>query len=276
MVNLLNQQNLISLVIQIVAIVVLTLVIFRLIRVVAARLSQSIDRKQSDPLQQARLKTILSAGVYVLGIVTAIIAVLMLLLVLGINITPVIASVGVMSLAISLGAQSLIKDYIGGLLILIEDQYRVGDQVNIEDNIGTVEQITLRYTQLRDLEGRLTYVSNGDIRIVTRAGYDWARVIVDINVAFDADIGSVVQVLESAMLRVKDAPEISEDLLEVPVIQGWNSTSAWGVQVRLSAKTKPNRKPDVAALVRRYALEALREANFQVVSPLQDVLPRES
>ena len=195
---------------------------------------------------------------------------------LGINITPIIASLGVVSLALSLGAQSLIKDYIGGLMILFEDQFRVGDLVDIEGNAGTVEQITLRYTQLRDLDGRLTFISNGEVRIVTRAAYDWARVIVDINVSYDADVGSVVQVLESAMLKVKDTPGISEDLLEVPVIQGWNSTSAWGVQVRLSAKTKPNRKPDVAAFVRRFALEALREANIQVVSPLQDVLPRES
>jgi small conductance mechanosensitive channel len=273
MIEYIQSQKLVSIGIQVVVIIAVALIIMRLIRVAAQRISHRIDRQEEDPLKQARLKTILSTGVYVLVFITATTAVLMILIALGVNVTPIIASLGVVSLALSLGAQSLIKDYIGGLMILFEDQFRVGDVVDIEGNVGTVEQITLRYTQLRDLEGRLVFISNGDVRIVTRVAYDWARVIVDVNVAFGADIGRVVQVLEAAMLKAKDAAEVSADLLEVPVIQGWNSTSAWGVQVRISAKTKPNARIGVAAFLRRCALESLRDANIKVVSPIQDDLP---
>lgn len=273
MVEYYQSQKLISAGLHVLLIIIVALIILRLIRVASNHLSQRIDHQEADPLKQARLKTILSAGVYVLVFITASTAVLMILLALGVNVTPIIASLGVVSLALSLGAQSLIKDYFGGLMILLEDQFRVGDVVDIEGNVGTVEQITLRYTQLRDLEGRLIFISNGDVRIVARTAYDWSRAIVDINLPIDTDISRVVQVLEAAMLQAKEAPEVSADLLEAPVIQGWNSTTAWGVQVRITATTKPGAKLGAAAFLRRSALEALREANINAVSTAQDLPP---
>lgn len=262
-----NQESLLRGLVQILLIVGLTLIVLRIADRLNQRIERRIARPEVDAQQQARLKTLLSAARYGIGFVVVLIAALMVLLVLGINVTPVLASVGVAGLAISLGAQSLIKDYVGGMLVLLEDQYRVGDVVEIGAYAGTVEEITLRYTRLRDLEGRMIYISNGDIRSVTRSGYDWSRVVVDLNIPYDADIGTVVQVLEAAMGQAKGDPEISADLLEAPVIQGWNSFSAWAVQVRLSAKTTPARRLDVANVLRRYALEALRAADIHVASP---------
>jgi small conductance mechanosensitive channel len=259
--------------VQITLVIVLGLIVLRIIRVVVKRLEKRVSGSKVDPQQQARLKTLLSAGNYIVTILVIFIDALMVLMVLGINITPVLASVGVAGLALSLGAQSLIKDYIGGVVILIEDQFRVGDAVTILENTGVVEEVGLRATRLRDLEGRLIIISNGDIRIISRAGYDWARAVVDLNVTYNADIGMLVKVLDGAMQRANEDPEISDYLLEAPVVQGWSGFTAWSVQVRLTAKTLPDKKLEVAARLRKVAQEALREAGLQMATPLPDAQP---
>lgn len=265
----LNNVLLVKLV-QILLILVLTVLVMRVISVLVRRFESRFLTPDLDPKQSARYKTFLTSGIYVVNFVVLFIAILMVLLVLGINITPVLASVGVLSLAISLGAQTLIKDYIAGVLILMEDQFRVGDYVKIEDAAGTIENITLRATSMRDQEGNVIIVPNGEIRILLRSGYDWMRVVVDFNVPFDADIGKVVDVLESAMQKAKSDPAISDFLLEPPAIQGWNSFSPWAVQVRISAKTIPDKRLNVAYELRRYGLKALNEAHLQVATPLPE------
>jgi len=167
--------------IQVILIILLGLVVLRVIKVIVHRLEKRIATSPADIQQQARLKTLLSASAYVVTILVIFLATLMVLLAFGIDITPVLASLGVISLALSLGAQSLIKDFIGGILILMEDQFRVGDAVTILGKDGVVEAISLRSTRLRDVEGRLIILSNGDIREVIRAGYDWARAVVLVN-----------------------------------------------------------------------------------------------
>lgn len=263
---------------QVVLIIALALIIMRVVTVFVHRFEKRFLRPDTDIQVAARYKTFLNTGTYVLNIIVIIIAVLMILMVFGINITPLLASVGVASLAISLGAQTLIKDYIGGILILVEDEFRVGDVVIFGDGVsignitGTVEQITLRSTIIRDVEGRLIIVPNGDIRVVSRVAYDWMRVVVDFNVPFDADIGQVVDVLQAAMKDASADAEVADQLLEAPTIQGWNSFSPWAVQVRLIAKTLPGKRLEVATVIRRYGLEALNRAGMQVAVPIPDSL----
>ncbi len=263
---------------QTVLIIVLALIAMRAISVFVARFEKRLLRTGTDAQVVARYKTFLTTGIYVVNIVIVFIAVLMILLVFGIDIAPLLASVGVVSLAISLGAQTLIKDYIGGMLILFEDEFRVGDVVTFGDGVsignvtGTVDQITLRTTIIRDVEGRLIIVPNGDIRVLSRVAYDWMRVVVDFNVPFNADIGKVVDVLIAAMEKAAADPEIAGQLLEPPVIQGWNSFSPWAVQVRLTAKTRSERRLEVATILRRYGLDALKQAGLQVAVPLPESL----
>lgn len=258
--------------IQVILIIILALLVIRVVRVLLRRFEERLIRPDVNPQQSARYKTFLSTGIYVVSITVIFIAVLMILMVFGIDITPILASVGVASLAISLGAQTLIKDYIGGILILMEDQFRVGDTVRIGDEVGTVEQITLRYVSLRDVEGGLILIPNGDVRVVSRVAYDWMRVVVDFNVPFNADIGKVVGVLEGAMQEANKDPEIADDLLDEPEIQGWNSFSPWAVQVRMSVKSRPKRRLVVANVLRRYGLEALNRSELQVATPIPDSL----
>ena len=270
--------SILSQIFQVILIIALALIIMRLVSVFIHRFENKFLRPDTDAQIAARYKTFLTTGAYVINIIVIIIASLMILMVFGINITPLLASVGVASLAISLGAQTLIKDYIGGILILVEDEFRVGDVVTFGDGVsignvtGTVEQITLRSTIIRDVEGRLIIIPNGDIRVVSRVAYDWMRVVVDFNVPFDADIGKVVDVLKAAMEDAAADAELADQLLEAPTIQGWNSFSPWAVQVRLIAKTLPGKRLDVATVLRRYGLEALNQAGLQVAVPIPDSL----
>jgi small-conductance mechanosensitive channel len=251
---------------------VLALLVMRIVGSVLRRFESRFVHPDIDPQQASRYKTFLTTGTYVINIIVLFIAVLMILLVFGIDITPLLASVGVASLAISLGAQTLIKDYIGGILILIEDQFRVGDVVTIGEDAGNVEQITLRYVMLRDIEGRLITIPNGEIRVVSKVAYDWMQILVDFNVPYDADIGEVVNVLETAMRNARSDPAIADELLDDPKVHGWNSFSQWAVQVRMTAKVRPKKRLDVASVLRRYGLEALKQAGLQVAVPIPESL----
>ena len=136
-------------------ILVFSLIVLRAVTIFVRRFEKKFLKPDTDPQLAARYKTFLTTGTYVVKIAVFVIAGLMILMVFGVNITPLLASVGVASLAISLGAQTLIKDYIGGILILVEDEFRVGDVVTFGDGVsignvtGTVDQITLRSTYIR-------------------------------------------------------------------------------------------------------------------------------
>lgn len=167
--------GLLRVILPLILIAVLAIVALRLVAVAAA----AIDKRVIDPVQdddrRARLQTLRKASKSTAQMVIAAIAVLIGLGTIGVDIGPALAAAGIFGLAISLGAQTLIKDIIGGLTILLEDEYRVGDAIRIGSVIGDVERITLRRTDLRDAEGRLFMVPNGEVRTVANETRDWAR-----------------------------------------------------------------------------------------------------
>lgn len=232
--------------------------------------SQRIERRftrLSDVEQMARLRTLLQTGRGVLYGLVLVIAGLMALQTLGINIAPLLAGAGVAGLAISLGAQTLIRDYIGGILILSENQFSVGDDIRVGAVEGTVEQIRLRATYLRALDGQRHIVPNGDIRVVSNCTADWARAVVDLDVAATSDMNAVMQSLERAAGQIQSDPAVKTALLEAPVAQSWVGFKDGKVLVRLLAKTVPNQHLAVAMALRRYAFEALRQDGIDVTPP---------
>ncbi len=233
-------------------------------RKVRQQVERQVLRRFDDPGQQARLKTLMDVSFTTLQAVIVAAAILMILYALGINITPLLAGAGIVGLTISLGAQTLVKDFLGGFIILFENQFRVGDSIQVGAVAGEVEQITLRATLLRDGQGRQFIIPNGEIRVVSNYTRDWARAVVDVNVPFDTDIGQVVHALEGAMQKVAADETIKSDLMETPQILGWNSFNEWAVQVRLSAKTLPGKHGGVERLMRQCALDALHSAGIQV------------
>lgn len=253
-------QGILSLII----ILVLTLIALYLVKVAAKTIDKRLIATVEDPDRRKRLQTLRKAGKSTLQIVIVTIAVLIGLSTLGIDIGPALAAAGILGLAVSLGAQTLIKDIIGGLTILLEDEYRVGDQVKIGAVMGEVEVITLRRTDVRDAEGRLFIVPNGEVRVLANESRVWARALVELNFGYEADVNKAIAVLDEVLVRVAADPLVSPHLLDKPEIFGWNQFSEWAVVVRLRVKVIAGKQGDVARVMRQYALEALRKAGVPV------------
>ena len=241
------------------------------LRRVGRRALHRLEETTPEPERLDRLKTLVQVGRGVAHVIVLVIAALMALHVLNINIAPLLAGVSVVGLALSLGAQTLIKDYIGGILILIENQFTIGDMVKVGTATGSVEHITLRATYLRNYDGTLYVVPNGEIRVVSNLTVEWARAIVDLNVDYEADMSKVIRTLEVAAQKARADETLQADLLEPPQALGWIGFNDWAVQARLVAKTKPGKQWSVATALRRYAVEALQAEGVRVAIPLQQI-----
>lgn len=184
----------------------------------------------------------------------------------GVNIGPLVAGAGVAGVALGFGAQSLVKDVISGFFLLMENQFGVGDIVNVDDkHTGTVERMTLRITQLRDAEGRAHFIPNGSIVRVVVLSKDFARALVDVEVGYDTDPDQAFQVLLEAGRQLHEArPEQAVEPLEV---KGIESLGASGFIIRTLTKTAPGAQWEVARELRRRILLAFREAGIEIPYP---------
>lgn len=254
---------------------VLTLLAFWLVKILGRRLRLRIKAMDTEPGRQARLLTLLGVVKDAIRLTILGLAALILLATLGINITPVLTSLGIVGLALSLGAQTLIKDYIGGILVLLENQYIVGEIVTLPTGngvaSGAVEKITMRATWVRDVNGQVHIVPNGDVRLLSNASRDWSLAIVNLNVDFNTDIAKATQALESGMQRFAGDPEAQPNLLEAPQVQAWSNLSDFAIQLRLTAKVRPGTRLTAESLLRRYALEALDQAGISPSVPVQEL-----
>ncbi len=169
----------------------------------------------------------------------------------GFNLGPLLAGLGIGGLAIGFGAQSLVRDVVTGFFILLEDQYGIGDIVEINrTTAGTVEQLTLRLTGLRDVDGTVHYLSNGNITQVSNRSKDWTAVLIDVKVAYDEDLGRVRAVLERLAREMKDDPALGTELLDVPAVLGVEALGDKDVVVRVTAQVKPGVQAEVARVLR--------------------------
>jgi moderate conductance mechanosensitive channel len=178
----------------------------------------------------------------------------------GINITPVAALAGLASLAVGFGAQNLVRDIISGFYIILEDQYVVGDTIQVGDTIGRVEHLTLRRTVVRDPRGALVTLSNGDIRTVGNLSRDWSQAFVDVSVSPQIAQEKALQALEEAIAEFRGDPAWSQVLVDGPRILGLQSYDQTASTIRLQVRTAPSRQDDVAReLRRRIQLEFQRQ-----------------
>jgi small conductance mechanosensitive channel len=239
----------------------------RLVTLLKRSLLKRVKVMENDPGRQARLNTLVETAASTLRIIILAVAVFTILGMVGIYLGPLIASVGVAGLAISLGAQTLIKDVIGGTIILLENQFVVGEEITFGAITGNVEKISMRSTWLRDMNGKIHMISNGDVRLVSNASRDWRLAQVDLNLPFDTDLSAAVAALQEAMQRAAKDEALMAYLQEIPVVQGWNSLNEWSVQIRLSARAKPDQRANAEVELRRYALDSLLEVGIPLALP---------
>ncbi|MYR05643.1 mechanosensitive ion channel [Gordonia sp. SID5947] len=202
-----------------------------------------------------RAKTIGSVMKSTVSIILLVWVVLSILSVLGVNIAPFIASAGVVGLAIGFGAQNLVKDFVSGVFMLLEDQYGVGDIVDLGEAIGEVETVGLRITTVRDLDGTLWYVRNGEIARVGNMSQEYAVARVEVPVALSADLDRAQEVALEAANEVLKDETVAVDVLGVPEMLGIQEVAPDMVVLRMTLKTKPNAQ---WSLQRRIRLAILR------------------
>ncbi|HSL69197.1 MAG TPA: mechanosensitive ion channel family protein [Longimicrobiales bacterium] len=238
---------------QILLIVLVAVVAYRLIRLLVRRMvSHEIDSE--DPvvkrLREQRAQTL---GSLLNNVAFIVIVTFAALTILGtfVEIGPLLAGVGVIGLAISFGAQSLVKDVISGTFILLEGQFGIGDVVRIGDTAGLVEKITLRTSTLRDAEGVVHIIPNGEITKVANLTKTWSRTVIDIGVAYKEEVDRVIAVLRDLGEQIHADPQWSELLLEPPEVLGVQALEDSAVIIRMQTKTLPLKQWEVGRELRR-------------------------
>jgi moderate conductance mechanosensitive channel len=191
---------------------------------------------------------------------------------IGLNLAPLLAGAGIVGLALGFGAQSLVKDFLSGMFILVEDQFGVGDIVDLDqETSGTVEAVSLRTTRLRAVDGTVWHVPNGDIRRVGNKSQHWSRALLDIEVSYDADIDQAKAVIK----RVADELwREREDILEEPEVWGVEQLGPNAVVIRLVVKTRPSDQYSVSRELRERLKEAFDAEGIELPLPQQAVWPR--
>ena len=200
---------------------------------------------------EARSKTLGDAAAGAIRVVGWTLAALVVFDELGVNLGPLIAGAGVAGIAIGFGAQSIVRDVLAGVFILAEDRYGVGDVVDLGEATGTIEDVNLRVTRLRSVDGTVWFVNNGEIRRVGNQSMEWSRALLDITVAHDQDVTAVRALIEQAAQEVCASEQWAPVVLEEPEVWGAEALTASGLTMRLVVKTLPKEQ---------YALgRALRE-----------------
>ena len=261
---------LITLVVAVVATLVLRVVVGRFQR----KLEQAPSLSKAGNLQRAAtLAHALSATVMV---AVWTVAILVVLGYLNVNLAPLIASAGIAGVALGFGAQSIVKDGLSGFFILLENQFGVGDTVEVRTPanpvLGRVEWFTLRATALRAYDGTLNIVPNGNMVLVSNKSRGWARAIVDTPVAYHHDPELVREVLDELFEELRDDARVKDWVMDGPSVLGVETTSDTGVVIRAVAETRPSKKPEVERLLRERITQRLAERGIR--APMPTAVPR--
>lgn len=220
---------------------------------------------------QLRVKTISGVTKSIATLSGFTIGSLVALLILGVDIVPILTGASLIGVAISLASQNLIKDAINGFLIILEDQYAVGDVINVGSFGGLVENLNLRITQLRDSEGRLITIPNSEIKTVANLSSRWSRADLNIPVAYNTDIDEALKLINSIGLGMDGEAQWQDQILEPPQVLGVEQFSDRGLMIRVWIKTQPLKQWDVAREYRRRVKIAFDKAGIDIPLPQQSV-----
>lgn len=221
--------------------------------------------------RKQRAETVGSVLCSVSSIVIFSIAFITVLDKLGIPIGPLLASAGVAGVALGFGAQSLVRDFLSGIFMILEDQYGVGDLVDTGEAVGTVEEVSLRLTRLRDASGVIWYVRNGEILRIGNHSQGWSTGIVDVAVAYTEDLPRVQETIRQVAEAMAEEEAWAEKIVEDPLVAGVESVTGTSVTIRVIVKCKPNEQFGVQRVLRERVKEAFDREGIRV--PLPDYRP---
>jgi len=227
---------------------------------------------QWDLRAEARIQTLTVVFRSLASLVVWFVAVVWILDVLGVALGPLIAGAGIAGVALGFGAQNVVRDFLAGFFLLVEDQFGVGDIVDLSPDVaGTVEKVTMRSTRVRDVNGTVWHMPNGQIMRAGNKSQEWARALIDVEVATDSDLELVQRTIGEAAAEMATDPAWSYQILESPEVWGVEALTPGAITVRLVVKTRPAAQFAVMRELRLRIKQALDEAGIDM--PPQPIVP---
>ncbi len=265
----------------IVIVIAILLVVVIIVKIISVRMRRLVEKKISDEkiLIKKRTFTLTNVISNLIIVGSAVAAVLIIADQIGIPVTPLLAGAGVAGIVVGLGAQSLIKDLINGTFILLEQWYQIDDTVSIGDTTGAVEKFNLRTTVLRDIEGILHFIPNGEIKQLSNHTHAWSRALVEVGVHYEENIDKVVEVLEEAFEELVNDKEYKGSILQRPEILGDGGVSELGdsaVKFTIICKVMPGQQWTIGRQLRKRIKNKFDEMGIEIPYPCTNVYMRDN
>lgn len=248
-------------------VILMAFVVIRIFRAIVGKMASLQEKRLPSGIRAQQVRTLAavinSVGVFVVVFVSA----LMILGTLGLNLGPLLASAGIVGLAIGFGAQTLVKDVINGFFILLENQYDVGDTVRIAGVKGTVENMSLRHTTLRDEDGTIHIVPNSAILIVSNTTRDWSQLTLKVVVAYSEPSDRIVALLKQLGEEIRHDAAYADDIVSEIQVPGIDRIGNGEAEYLMLIKTRPSKQYGVSRELRRRIKECFHKNNIQTAGP---------
>jgi moderate conductance mechanosensitive channel len=236
--------------------------------------AEPIGITENDPRRQARLRSISLVVASTAAVIIWSIAIIMALGEVGVELAPLIAGAGIAGVALGFGAQSLVKDCISGLFMLLEDQYGVGDVVDLDEATGVVEKVSLRTTVLRGLDGTVWHVPNGNVTRVGNKSQLWSVALVDVDVAYNCDLAAARRVILECANAVVQSDDWAGVVIDPPQLLGVEALGADGITIRVTIKVEPGAQWALQRALREAFKAALDDAGIEIPFPQRTIWVR--
>ena len=256
---------------RVIVIVVLALILLKVASLLSRKISALLSAKGAGIEQEKRAGTLSGVIHWLLRVVILAVACVMLLDQFGVKVGPVIAAAGVVGLAVGFGAQNLVQDFITGFFMLLEDQVRVGDVVQIGDKGGLVEKVNLRLVILRDLAGNVHFIRNGKIDTVTNMTKEYSRYVFDVGVAYREDVDQIIQVLKGIDEEMRKDPAFKDDITAPLEVMGLDKFGDSAIVIKARTTTKPIQQWRVGREFNRRIKKKFDELNIEIPFPHRTV-----
>jgi small-conductance mechanosensitive channel len=268
---------------QIVLVTAIAWITIRLLRRLGSRFIEQAKARAADGtelgrdagLAGRRNQRLEALGALLNSIVSVVVWSAALLVILGttfgVNIAPFLAGAGIIGIALGFGAQDLVKDFVSGTFMLIEDQFAVGDVIDVGDAVGIVEKISLRSTRLRDVNGTVWHFPNGEIRRVGNLSQEWSRALLDIGIGYGSNVDEASRIIEEVATEMAGEHDYSALFLDAPQVWGVEDMAADAIVIRLVIKTVPGEQWAIGRELRRRIKLAFDEAGIEIPFPQRTV-----
>lgn len=255
--------------VHILIILIAAFIVVKLLGFITRRVERFFDDDDPTTMNE-REKQAATLGKVIRNIIRVLVwgvALMMILKEIGLDIGPILAGVGIVGLAVGFGAQSLVKDFLAGMFVLIENQYNVGDVIRAAGVAGLVEKITLRATTLRNLEGRVHIIPNGAIDVVTNMTREWSKFVLDIGVAYKEDVDRVMEVLKQVGDEMADDPQFGHMITAPLEVLGVQDLADSAVVIRVSFTTVPSTQWTIGREYRRRVKKTFDAQGIEIPFP---------